>query len=136
MKKYCVQSIIEQHIHGGFGVNFNTCDENGVLYFLENIKHYGVSKVYPTIHTDNLQKMNEQLKILIKVSKIKTDVKIMGAHLEGPFINPEKAGVHTPALIKKPNLNDYKKIIDGIDESFIKIVTLAPELDDNYELTD
>ena len=136
MKKYCVPSIIEQHIHGGFGVNFNTCDVDGILYFLKNIKKYGVSKVYPTLHTDDYDILNRQIKIIIEASKIKTDVKIMGIHLEGPFINPKKAGVHNPEIIKKPNLNDYKKIVNGVDESFIKIVTLAPELDENYELTD
>ena len=136
MKKIFVPSIIEQHIHGGFGVNFNTCDVDGVLYFLKNIKDFGVCAVYPTLHTDSIEVLNKQLKILYKASKINTDVKIYGVHLEGPFINPNKAGVHNPDIIRKPNLNDYKKIVDGIDENFIKIVTLAPELDDGYELTD
>ena len=134
--KYSVSGIIEQHIHGGFGVNFNTCKKEDVLFFLENIKKYGVTKIYPTLHTDDLSILNRQIKIIYEVSKEKTDVKIMGIHLEGPFINPQKAGVHCPEIIRKPNLNDYKKIVDGIDEDFIKIVTLAPELDEGYELTD
>lgn len=136
MKTYSVNSIIEQHIHGGFGVNFNTCDIDGVIYFLKNIKNYGVSKVYPTLHTDSIENLNRQLKIIFEASKIKSDVEIMGVHLEGPFINPNKAGVHNPEIIRKPDLKEYKKIVDGIDENFIKIVTLAPELDENYELTD
>ena len=136
MKKYFVPAIIEQHIHGGFGVNFNTCDTDGVLYFLENIKKYGVSKIYPTLHTDSCENLNRQLKVLFEASKSRTGVKIMGVHLEGPFINPKKAGVHTPEIIKKPNIKDYKKIVENIDGDFVKIVTLAPELDDNYELTD
>lgn len=136
MKKYCVPSIIEQHIHGGFGINFNTCDVDGILYFLKNIKNYGVSLVFPTLHTDGIENLNRQMKVIYKASKIKSDVKIGGIHLEGPFINPYKAGVHSPEIIKKPNIDDYKKITDGIDKGFVKIVTLAPELDDGYELTD
>ena len=136
MKTYSVPGIIEQHIHGGFGVNFNTCNFDEVLFFLQNIKNYGVSKVYPTLHTDSIETLNKQIKIILEVSKEKNDVEIMGVHLEGPFINPNKAGVHNPELIKKPNLKDYKKIIDGIDESFIKIVTLAPELDEGNELSE
>ena len=129
MKKFEVPAIIEQHIHGGFGVNFNTCRKDDVLYFLENIKNYGVTKVYPTIHTDNTDVMNNQIKVIYEASKEKTDVKIMGVHLEGPFINPEKAGVHNPKNIKKPNLKDYKKIISGVDENFIKIVIPQGGLD-------
>ena len=134
--KYSVPGIIEQHIHGGFGVNFNTCRKDDVLYFLENIKNFGVTKIYPTLHTDTLSALNKQIKIIYEASKEKTDVKIMGIHLEGPFINPEKAGVHRQEIIRKPNLTDYKKIVEDVDESFIKIVTLAPELDSGYELTD
>ena len=136
MKTFSVPSIIEQHIHGGFGVNFNTCDAEGVLFFLKNIKNYGVSKVYPTLHTDDTETLNKQLKVIYEASKQKNDVEIMGVHLEGPFINPNKAGVHNPEIIRKPNLKDYKKIVNGVDENFIKIVTLAPELDERYELTD
>ena len=134
--KYSVSGIIEQHIHGGFGVNFNTCKKDDVLFFLENIKKYGVTKVYPTLYTDDLSVMNRQIKIIYDASKEKTDVKITGIHIEGPFINREKAGVHRSEIIRKPNLDDYKKIIEGTDEDFIKIVTLAPELDEGYELTD
>ena len=136
MKKYIVPGIIEQHIHGGFGVNFNTCSKEDVLFFLEQIKNYGVTKIYPTIHTDEIEIMNRQIKIIYEAAKEKTDVKIMGVHLEGPFINPEKAGVHRLENIKKPDLNEYKKIVKDVDENFIKIVTLAPELDEGYELTD
>ena len=136
MKKYAVPSIIEQHIHGGFGVNFNTCDMYEVLYFLKKIKNFGVSVVFPTLHTDDLGTLNKQIKVLYEASKLKSDVKIEGVHLEGPFINPNKSGVHNPKIIRKPNLDDYKKIIAGVEENFIKIVTLAPELDEGNELTD
>ena len=134
--RYYLQGIIEQHIHGGFGVNFNTCRKDEVIYFLENIKNFGVTKVYPTLHSDDLELLNNQIKIIQEASKENTDVKIMGVHLEGPFINPKKNGVHNIKDIRTPNLNDYKKIINGINEDFIKIVTLAPELDKGYELTD
>ena len=110
MKTYSVNSIIEQHIHGGFGVNFNTCDIDGVIYFLKNIKNYGVSKVYPTLHTDSIENLNRQLKIIFEASKIKSDVEIMGVHLEGPFINPNKAGVHNHEIIRKPNFKIWQKI--------------------------
>ena len=135
MKEFIVPAIIEQHIHGGFGVNFNTCNLEDVLYFLEKIKSYGVSKVYPTLHTDSIEILNRQLKIIYEASKEKSEVEIMGVHLEGPFINPNKAGVHNPDIIKVPNMKDYRDIVGNVDEDFIKIVTLAPELDKNLELT-
>jgi N-acetylglucosamine-6-phosphate deacetylase len=50
---------------------------------------------------------------------------IVGIHLEGPFINPEKAGIHSKEYMQPLSVDVYKQIEDDI----IKIVTLAPELD-------
>ena len=52
--------------------------------------------------------------------------KILGVHLEGVFLNPEKKGIHNPEHFLVPNVDNYKLI----EDDFIKIVTLAPELDD------
>ena len=50
--------------------------------------------------------------------------KILGIHLEGIFINPEKKGIHNPKHFMVPTIENYKLI----EDDFIKIVTLAPEL--------
>ena len=55
---------------------------------------------------------------------------IAGIHLEGPFINCEKAGIHDKKYIQSLDLETYKQIEDDI----IKIVTLAPELDNDLKL--
>ena len=50
----------------------------------------------------------------------------MGIHLEGIFINPEKKGIHKPEFFLPLTVKNYQLI----EDDFIKIVTLAPELDD------
>ena len=50
--------------------------------------------------------------------------KILGIHLEGIFINPEKKGIHNPEHFLPPTIENYKLV----ENDFIKIVTLAPEL--------
>ena len=52
--------------------------------------------------------------------------KILGIHLEGIFLNVEKCGVHNPKYFLTPTIENYQMI----EDSFIKIVTLAPEFDD------
>ena len=54
---------------------------------------------------------------------------IVGVHLEGPFINSDKTGIHEKKYIQPLNIEIYKQIEDDI----IKIVTLAPELDEKGE---
>jgi N-acetylglucosamine-6-phosphate deacetylase len=58
----------------------------------------------------------------------------MGLHLEGPYLNPKRKGAHPDSLIKKATLDEVKRWIDMAD-GVIKMITLAPELQDDEVLT-
>ena len=55
----------------------------------------------------------------------KQNKSILGIHLEGIFLNPEKKGIHNSEYFLSLTLDNSKLI----EDDFIKIVTLAPELD-------
>jgi len=58
--------------------------------------------------------------------------RILGLHLEGPYINPELSGAHIPLVIRPPAKKEVDEILDrGAD--MISIVTLAPEIDGGME---
>jgi N-acetylglucosamine-6-phosphate deacetylase len=58
----------------------------------------------------------------------------LGLHLEGPYLNPKRRGAHPAELIKKATLAEVKQWVDMADGE-IKIITLAPELQDAEVLT-
>ena len=62
---------------------------------------------------------------------------IAGIHIEGPFINPEKGyvGAHPPHAVRPANLEDAKRLLDSAG-GLAKLVTLAPECDENYHVTE
>lgn len=51
---------------------------------------------------------------------------VLGLHLEGPFINPEKKGAHLTRFIKTPTTEDIDRILDE-GTGIVKMMTLAPE---------
>ncbi|MDB4925778.1 N-acetylglucosamine-6-phosphate deacetylase [Mucilaginibacter sp.] len=53
----------------------------------------------------------------------------LGLHLEGPYLNPKRKGAHPAELIKKATLSQVKNWIEKAN-GLIKIITLAPELQD------
>ena len=53
--------------------------------------------------------------------------KIIGVHLEGPFLNPEKCGALNAAEFIEPNEYNFKELIEGF-EDILKIITIAPEI--------
>ena len=77
--------------------------------------------------TDDLSVIKERISIIKDAMQrqSKQEAKIVGVHLEGPFINPNKLGIHERKHVLPLDVALYRKIEDEI----IKIVTLAPELD-------
>lgn len=116
--------ILEQHIHGAFGIDFNSCNVSDVLMLAERLYSRGIGGFFPTLVTDSVENINRQIAI-IKEAAIQ-DKRILGIHLEGVFLNPEKKGIHNPEYFLPLTVENYKLI----EDDFIKIVTLAPELDE------
>ncbi|MCR4881403.1 MAG: N-acetylglucosamine-6-phosphate deacetylase [bacterium] len=119
--------LIDRHTHGGYGCNFNTCSEEELQTYLVNCKNHGITSVLPTIMTDSIENINRQINLIKNISS--KGAKILGIHLEGPFINPVKKGIHPEEYIISPAIENLNKI----DTDFIKILTYAPELDENGE---
>ena len=118
--------IIEQHFHGCFGIDFNKASVDDVLYLSKEILKYGIGGIFPTLVTDSVENIKKATAIIREAAKKQTPdmAKILGIHLEGIFINPEKKGIHNPEHFLAPTIENYKLV----EDDFIKIVTLAPEL--------
>lgn len=122
--------LVEQHFHGGYGINFNTfknCDD--IIYLAQKLYKASILYFFPTLCTDSFDNLNRQISLLNKVKKklesIQYTSQIIGIHLEGPFINPLKRGIHDPNLIQNLTIENF----DKLNYENVKIVTLSPELD-------
>lgn len=125
--------LVEQHFHGAFGVDFSFCETDEILTLAKKLLSHGIGGFYPTLVTDKVENIKRQIeRIKIARSKQTSEMaEILGIHIEGVFINPDKKGIHDEKLFLKPTIENYKLIEDDL----IKIVTLAPELDENGELS-
>lgn len=115
--------IIEQHFHGAYGIDFNKASVEDLVWLSEKLLKIGIGGFFPTLVTDSVENITRQIAIIKKASE-KTN-SILGIHLEGIFINPLKKGIHNPEHFMDLTVENYRKI----EDDFIKIVTLAPELD-------
>ena len=116
--------IIEQHFHGAYGVDFNKAGVDEIVNLAEKLRKIGIGKIFPTLVTDTVQNINRQIAIIKKAAQ-QTGC-IAGIHLEGIFINPAKKGIHNPEHFLALTADNYRLV----EDDFIKIVTLAPELDE------
>lgn len=128
--------LVEQHFHGAFGIDFSTCNVEDILLLAKKILRHGIGGFFPTLVTDSMENIKRQIAVIKEAKEKQTSemAQILGIHLEGIFINPDKKGIHDEKLFLKPTVENYKLIENSDGGDFIKIVTLAPELDKNAEL--
>ena len=115
--------IIEQHFHGAYGVDCNKANVNDIVNLALKLRNDGIGGFFPTLVTDSVQNINRQIHIIKEASKKCSG--ILGIHLEGNFLNPLKKGVHNNEYFLDLTIDNFKLL----EDDFIKIVTLAPELD-------
>ena len=119
--------LIEQHFHGCFGIDFNRASVDEILFLSKEILKYGIGGIFPTIVTDTVENTKNAILRIKEASKRQESgmAKILGVHLEGIFLNAGKSGIHNPNHFLSLTPDNFRLIEDDI----IKIVTLAPELD-------
>ena len=120
--------LIEQHFHECFGIDFNKASVDDVLYLSKEILKYGIGGIFPTLVTDSVENTKRAISVIKEAKSCQTSdmAKILGIHLEGIFLNPEKKGIHNPEHFLPLTIDNFRLIEDDL----IKIVTLAPELCD------
>lgn len=128
--------LIDTHIHGGFGINFNTCQREDFHTFSRNILKRGIVGFCPTLVGDSPSSLKSRIELIKDVMKSQkenpkcNEAIILGVHLEGTFLSPEKSGIQNPDVFLTPGVENFKKIT-GDASDIVKIVTLAPESDEN-----
>ena len=127
--------FIDQHIHGASGADFMDGEIHGtekIVYYLPTegtTSFLATTMTHSPDHIHNAVNTNKQF---IGNRNFK-GAEMLGFHLEGPFIHPEQRGAQPLQYIRKPSIEMIRKWFGaGLDD--LKIVTLAPELDTNFEL--
>lgn len=129
--------FIDLQINGGYGVDFSydtDTVEDGVNKVARGLITNGVTSFCPTLVSSPKEIYR---KVLPKIpTHVKNGAGILGVHLEGPFINPQKKGAHPEVCLKKFDRN-FDSLLEtyGNNLDNVKIVTLAPENDATGEIT-
>ncbi|MBW4664148.1 MAG: N-acetylglucosamine-6-phosphate deacetylase [Chroococcus sp. CMT-3BRIN-NPC107] len=128
---------VDLQINGALGLAFTDLQAQKDSELLSKICYFlwqqGVDSFVPTLVTTSIENIKRVLATLTdfiesQKSTPQPTAQILGVHLEGPFLNPQKRGAH-PAEYLLPLTIDNLKLILGENAAIAKIITLAPELD-------
>ncbi|KAL8651143.1 MAG: hypothetical protein Q9226_004836 [Calogaya cf. arnoldii] len=132
-------AFIELQTNGCLGMHFTNFEDKGSYKAnLERVSRYLVEKgvggfyvTLPTVKADVFKKILPQL----KPREYDDGAGLLGAHCEGPWLNPSKKGAHDASLMQIPSRTTIGQLYGDDDSvSAIKMVTLAPELDGSTKL--
>ncbi|MFT7632894.1 MAG: N-acetylglucosamine-6-phosphate deacetylase [Mariniblastus sp.] len=127
-------------INGYAGVDFcsNELDATQLHHACEKLIADGVDSILATVITDTIENLCAKLTRLVRLREADSLASklIMGLHIEGPFLNPTAGyiGAHQPELVRPANVEDAKRLLEASD-GLARLVTLAPECDDNCATT-
>ena len=120
--------LIDIQVNGCGGVQFNETLDALSVETLEKMQAtnlvYGCTSYLPTLITSTDEFMIKAVNVM-REYLAKHPNQALGLHLEGPYINPEKKGIHNVNYIRQPSQKMIDFLCDNAD--VIKIITLAPE---------
>ena len=115
--------FIDVQVNGGGDVLFNDDPSPaGISRILTAHRRYGTTALLPTLISDTPEKMQDAWNA---IRGVPASSGVLGIHFEGPFLSPEKPGVHDPAMLRAPTAEDYDLLASPSGR--LRLVTLAPE---------
>lgn len=125
-----VPGFVDLQVNGFAGVDFLGTDAEGFAAAGEALLETGVTAYLPTLIT------SEETDLLPAIASIPdraSGPKILGVHLEGPFLSPARLGTHRLAARRDPDPALLGRLLDA---GRVRLVTLAPELPGALDLVD
>jgi N-acetylglucosamine-6-phosphate deacetylase len=117
-----VPGFVDLQVNGFAGVDFFETDAEGYRRAGEALLDTGVTAYLPTFVTAPEEQL---LAALREVPAGSDGPRILGIHLEGPFLSPARLGIHPIAARRDPDVRLLERLLDA---GPVRLVTLAPEL--------
>jgi N-acetylglucosamine-6-phosphate deacetylase len=122
--------FVDLQVNGFGGVDFLDTDSGGYARAGDALLETGVTAYLPTLITAPEERL---VAALAEISTGASGPRILGAHVEGPFLSPRRLGTHPPSARRDPDLDLLERILAA---GPVRLYTLAPELPGALDLVD
>ncbi|MDR4316148.1 N-acetylglucosamine-6-phosphate deacetylase [Niallia circulans] len=131
-----IPGFIDIHIHGANNADAMDASQQALEIMAETLPKEGTTSFLATTMTQEVESIENALTSIaqyVETADQSGKAEIIGIHLEGPFISEKRVGAQPVQSVKKPNVELFKKW-QTLSNNQIKLVTMAPEEDENFEL--
>jgi N-acetylglucosamine-6-phosphate deacetylase len=128
--------FIDIHVHGAMGADTMNASVESLRTMARFFAAHGVTSFLPTTMTANSRDITKALKAVGCAipplpegeswgEGMGVEARILGAHVEGPFINPVKCGAQSPEFMRPAEPAEY---LPWFESGAVKLITVAPEM--------
>ena len=132
---FLVPGLVDLQVNGYFGVELGDADPVGWAEVARRLPETGATAFLPTFITSPIDAMVAALREAAGFAPAMSGpgsepagARVLGVHLEGPFIAARRRGAHNPAWIINPDPETISALLTA-GSGLIRVVTLAPEID-------
>jgi len=125
--------LIDTHVHGAVGCDFMMRSKDAYGSICKTHAAGGTTSLLVTTVTAALEDVYEVLKFAeaYRTSGNAEGSRILGAHIEGPFLSPQRPGIHDTHLMRTPTIEIADRLFSA--GLAVRLITLAPELPGSAE---
>lgn len=131
---YFQMRTIDLHTHGIAGYDTQTTRVEEILKIAALHGAHGVSEIVLSVYPSAIHTMRGHMLTVTKAMDVqqamgsrKGVARIIGIHLEGPFLNPVQCGALKKRFLRNPAEDIYRRLTEGFEE-VVRIITIAPEM--------
>jgi N-acetylglucosamine-6-phosphate deacetylase len=116
--------FVDMHVHGGGGASFDAGTADAADTVVRAHLAHGTTSMVASLVTDTHDVMTGAIK---ELSLLVDDGLLVGIHLEGPWLSPQRSGAHQPGSLTDPDPAVVESLL-AAGRGSVRMVTLAPEL--------
>jgi N-acetylglucosamine-6-phosphate deacetylase len=122
-----VPGLVDLQVNGYYGVDLADADPGGWARVAERLPETGTTAFLPTFITAPVGELAESLRSARKIAAgAPAGARILGVHLEGPFLSPARPGAHRRDWMVPPSPGAVADLL-AAGQGVLRLVTLAPE---------
>ena len=126
--------FFDLHVHGAAGHDFMEGSEDALRAAAAHLASHGTTSFLATTMTAPADRLEAAVRGLAAARHAAVEGAAMaGIHLEGPYLNPERRGVHDARFLTRTDTGRFLRLVE-LSEQSIRRITIAPEMDPGFEL--
>ena len=129
---FLLPGFVDLQVNGYYGVELGDADPSGWATVARRLPETGTTAFLPTFITspvdETIASLRRAAAFVPGMATSPVGARVLGVHLEGPFIAMKRRGAHNPAWIVSPDPATIDAFLDA-GSGLVRVLTLAPEID-------